>query len=87
MTTVNTIELKTQANRLLNQVSTRHRVVLITRHGRPCAALVPVSNENLADLLWEYSPEVQKRLRIAMDELQDGKTQPLKKLAKRHGLA
>ena len=87
MTTVNTIELKTQANRLLNRVSTRHQVVLITRRGKPCAALVPVTEETLVDLLWEYSPEVQRRLRTAMDELRAGKVEPLKAFAKRHGLA
>lgn len=87
MTTVNTIELKTQANRLLRRVATKHQVVLITRRGRPCAALVPVSGERLADLLWEYSPEVQRRLRVAEEELHAGKTLPLRAFAKQHGLA
>lgn len=86
MNTVNTAELKTHANRLLKQVA-KNQVVLITRHGHPCAALVPVSNETLVDLLWEYSPQVQKRLRIAMDELQAGNVKPLGSFAKRHGLA
>ena len=87
MKTVNTIELKTQANRLLNRVSTRHQVILITRRGKPCAALVPVSEETLVDLLWEYSPEVQRRLRTAMEELRSGKVESLSTFAKRHGLA
>ena len=87
MTTVNTIQLKTHANRLLRRVATTHQVVLITRRGRPCAALVPVSDDRLVDLLWEYSPEVQKRLRVAEAELRSGKTQSLKAFAKRHGLA
>ena len=87
MTTVNTIELKTHANRLLRRVASTHQMVLITRRGRPYAALVPVSDENLADLIWEYSPDVQKRLRTAAEELQSGKTMPLKVFAKRHGLA
>ena len=87
MTTVNTIELKTHANRLLNKVSSRHQVVLITRHGRPCAALVPVTEENLVDLLWEFSPEVRKRLQTSVDELRAGKGESLKAFAKRHGLA
>ena len=86
MNSVNTAELKTHANRLLRQVA-RHQVVLITKRGHPCAALVPVSDDTLVDLLWEYSPEVQKRLHIAMDELQAGKTQTLAAFAKRHGLA
>jgi prevent-host-death family protein len=87
MTTVNTIELKTQANRLLDRVSTKHQVVLITRRGKPCAALVPVSEETLVDLLWEYSPEVQRRLRTAMEELRAGKVESPKAFAARHGLA
>jgi len=86
MKTVNTIELKTQANRLLNRVS-KHQVVLITRRGKPCAALVPVSDDTLLDLLWEYSPEVQRRLRISEEELRAGKTESLTAFAKRHGLA
>ena len=84
MTTVNTAELKTQANRLLRRVA-RHQIVLITRRGKPCAALIPVSSDTLVDLLWEYSPEVQRRLRTAMDELRAGKTESLNAFAKRHG--
>ena len=85
MTTVNTAELKTHANRLLRRVA-KHQVVLITRRGKPCAALIPVSSDTLVDLLWEYSPEVQRRLRTAMDELRAGKTESLHAFAKRHGL-
>ena len=87
MTTVNTIELKTHANRLLDTVSGKHQMVLITRRGRPCAALVPVTEENLADLLWEFSPDVRKRLQTSVDELRAGKGESLKAFAKRHGLA
>ena len=86
MTIVNTAELKTHANRLLRRVS-KHHVVLITRRGKPCAALVPVSSETLVDLLWEYSPDVQRRLRAAMEELRAGKTETLTAFAKRHGLS
>lgn len=86
MTTVNTIELKTQANRLLRRVAAKHQMVLITRRGKPCAAPIPVSSDNLVDLLWEYSPDVQKRLRAAEDELRSGKVESMKHFAKRHGL-
>ncbi len=85
MTTVNTVELKSQANRLLRKVA-RHEVVLVTRRGRPCAALIPVSDDTLVDLLWEYSPETQRRLQIAQEELHAGKTESLKVFARRHGL-
>ena len=87
MTTVNTIELKTQANRLLKRVARTHQMILITRRGRPCAALIPVSDDSLIDLLWEYSPEVQHRLQIAANELHASKAISLKVFAKRHGFA
>lgn len=86
MTTVNTVELKSQANRLLRRVA-RHEVVLVTRRGRPCAALVPVTSDTLVDLLWEYSPETQRRLRVAVQELREGKAESLKSFARRHGVA
>ena len=86
MTTVNIVELKSQANRLLSRVAKRG-IVLITRRGRPCAALIPVSTETLADLLWEYSPQVQRRLRTAMTELETGQGESLNAFTKRHGLA
>ena len=86
MNTVNALELKTQTDRLLRRVSLKHQVVLITRRGRPCAALVPVSDETLVDLLWEYAPGVQRRLRVAAAQLRAGKTESLKSFAKRHGL-
>ena len=85
MMTVNTVELKSQANRLLKRVAKRE-VVLVTWRGHPCAAIIPVSDETLADLLWEYSPETQRRLRVAVEELQKGKTQSLREFTKRHGL-
>ena len=86
MTTVNTAELKTHANRLLRRVA-KHQVVLVTRRGKPCAALIPVSSDTLVDLLWEYSPDVQRRLRVAIEELRAGKTESLTAFAKRHGLS
>ena len=86
MITVNTVELKSQANRLLKRVA-RREVVLVTRRGHPCAAIIPVSDDMLADLLWEYSPETQRRLRVAVEELQKGKGESLKEFSKRHGLA
>lgn len=85
MTTVNTVELKSQANRLLRRVAKRE-IVLVTRRGHPCAAIIPVSDDTLADLLWEFSPETQRRLRVAVEELQKGKTRSLREFAKRHGL-
>lgn len=37
--------------------------------------------------LWEWLPEVQRRFRVAQEELRDGKTESLTVFAKRHHLA
>lgn len=65
---VNTVELKNQANRILKEVRKRE-AVLVTHRGHPCAAIIPVTEENLDDILWEFSPQVQKRLNLARKEM------------------
>ena len=85
MKTVNTAELKNEANSLLNLVD-RHQAIIVTRRGHPCAALIPLNDEGLEDLVWEYSPEVQKRLKKSAKEIRRGKTIHLSAFAKKHGL-
>ena len=85
MKTVNTAELKNEANRLLDLVD-RHQAVIVTRRGHPCAALIPLNDGGLEDLIWEYSPKVQKRLKDSEKEMRQGKTTSLSSFAKKHGL-
>ena len=85
MKTVNTAELKNEANRLLDLVD-RHQTVIVTRRGHPCAALIPLNDKGLEDLIWEYSPEVQRRLKKSEQEMRRGKTTSLPAFAKKHGL-
>ena len=63
MKTVNTVELKNHANQLLRRVR-GGQPVIITHHGKPTAALIPLSEEGVEELAFEYSP----RFRLLMAE-------------------
>lgn len=73
-------ELKSQASKILSEGQRHHRDALITRHGKPLALLVPISEEELE---WSSSPAVRERLRQAVKERKSGKTVTLRKLASR----
>ena len=55
MKMVNTVELKNHANQLLRRVR-RGQPVIVTHHGRPTAALIPLSENGVEELTLEYSP-------------------------------
>ena len=44
MTTVSVRELKAKASKILKDVESSGEEVIITRHGKPCAKLVPVKS-------------------------------------------
>ena len=83
---VNTAELKNHTNEILREVR-KHRPVVVTLHGHPCAALIPIDEEEFEDLLWELSPKVQKRLALAQKEIKTGKTISLKEFARKYGIS
>ena len=65
MKTVNTVELKNHANQLLRRVR-GGQPVIVTHHGKPTAALIPLNEEGVEELAFEYSPRF--RLLIAEAE-------------------
>lgn len=81
---VNTVELKNQTNRILKSVRHKH-AVLVTHRGHPCAAIIPVAEEDIEDLIWEFSPKMQKRLELAEREMKAGKKISFKEFARRYG--
>ena len=85
MKCVNTAELKNQANQILRGVEQRHPVV-ITRNGHPCAALIPLTEVELDDLVWEFSAPVQKAIREGLEDIEKGRIISLKDFARKHGL-
>ena len=72
MKTVNTVELKNHANRLLRHVRTGQPVV-VTHHGKPTAALIPLNSQELDDLIFEYSPTVKRLIAEAEADVRAGR--------------
>jgi prevent-host-death family protein len=72
MKVINTVELKNHTNQILHQVQQGHPVA-ITLRGKPCAALVPLKEDQLGDIAFEYSPQLRKLIREAEEEIKAGR--------------
>ena len=72
MKTVNTVELKNHTNQLLRHVRTGKPVV-VTHHGRPTAALIPLTEDSLEELMMEYSPAFRRMIDEAEADIRAGR--------------
>ncbi len=87
MKVVSTAQLKTQANRLLRQVTAGHQPIIITRHGHPCAVLEPFTEDDIEDLVFEYSQDVVAMAKQSVADMKAGRYTTMQAFAKKHGLA
>lgn len=72
MRIVNTAELKNRTNQILRQVH-RGYPVAVTRRGKPYAAVIPLTEKGLEDLLFEYSPRVRRLIAEAEADVKAGR--------------
>lgn len=72
MKIVNTVELKNHANQLLRQVRNGHPIV-VTHHGKPEAALIPLDEEGLEELTLDYSPAFRRLIAEAEADVRAGR--------------
>lgn len=61
-------ELKQDTSEVVRQAE-RQGSVVVVRHGKPCAAVIRMSAEDLDQLLFEESPEVKRAFSEALDDL------------------
>ena len=87
MKVVSTAQLKTQANRLLRQITAGRQPIIITRHGHPCAVLEPFTEDDIEDLVFEYSRDVMAMAKQSMADMKAGRYTTMQAFAKKHGLA
>lgn len=87
MKVVSTAQLKTQANRLLRQVTAGRQPIIITRHGHPCAVLEPFTEDDIEDLVFEYSQGVVAMAKQSLADMKAGRYTTMQAFAKKHGLA
>ena len=74
MVTVNVRELARNTSKVIDDVSKRGRATLVTRAGRPVAAVVPISSDALEDWILANAPEFVEGMRLADEEMKQGKT-------------
>jgi prevent-host-death family protein len=70
-------EFARNVSRYLERVETTGRPLVLTRHGRPVAAVIAVDAGSLEDLILAHAPDFAASLRDADRELAAGETRPL----------
>jgi prevent-host-death family protein len=84
LTAVSVADARSDLAELLNRVAYGGERLVITRHGRELAAIVPVEDVKLADRLRRFV--ARKDVARALAELDAGKTAPWEQLRKELGL-
>lgn len=72
MRVANTVELKNKTNELLREVM-KGNPLIITYRGKPAAALLPLTEDDLEDFIIETSPAIRKRIARAQEDLKAGR--------------
>ena len=75
---VNTAELKNHLNSVLARVS-HGEAVIVTIHGKPAATLLPTSEDNLDQIVFERSRVVRQAVQEGLSDLESGRHATLKK--------
>ena len=70
-------ELKNETSQIVQGVR-RGQSVVVVRHGKPCAAVIRLSEDNIDQLLFEESPLVKEAVTEALDDLKHKRTVSLK---------
>ena len=83
MTAVNVRELARNTSRVIDAVARRKRPTIITRGGRPVAAVVPIDADALEDWILANAPEFVEGMRKAEEEFRRGETVGMKELITR----
>lgn len=76
MPTVSIRELARNTSGVVSAVARTGRPALVTRHGAPVVALIPLDEEQLEDFVLSTSPEIAEDLAAAERDLAAGNTQP-----------
>jgi prevent-host-death family protein len=69
-------ELANRAGGVVDRVTKTGHPALITKRGRPVAALVPLDEDGLEDWVLGNAPEFTRQLKAADKDLAAGRTRP-----------
>ena len=79
-------ELKNRATEILRGVEVGKAPVVVTRHGRPTALILPIDSPEAEDYVLSHAPEFVASLREAESDLGRGKTIGLRTYKRRRDL-
>ena len=74
--TITIRELSRNVSGVVDEVARTGRPALVTKHGAPVVAVVPVSEAELEDLVLARLPEYLEDLAAADEDLAAGRTRP-----------
>jgi prevent-host-death family protein len=76
MGTIGIRDLSRNASQVIEQVSTTGNPMIVTKHGRPVAAVIAVDPDALEDFVLANAPEYAAAMRDADADLAAGRTRP-----------
>ncbi|MBN2113216.1 MAG: type II toxin-antitoxin system Phd/YefM family antitoxin [Acidimicrobiia bacterium] len=76
MGTIGIRDLSRHASQVIDQVSSTGSPMIVTKHGRPVAAVVAVDPDALEDFILATAPEYVAARRAADADLTAGRTRP-----------
>lgn len=79
-------DLKNRATEILRGVEENRSPVVVTRHGRPSALILPIDSPEAEDYVLSHAPEIVASLREAESDHRKGKTVDLTTYKRRRGL-
>ena len=74
MSTVSIRELSRNASGVVADVAASGRPAVVTRHGVPVAAVVPINDGDIEDLVLARAPQYLEDIAAADEDLREGRT-------------
>ena len=74
---VSVSELKNETSAIMRQVK-EGRSVVVMRHGKPCVAVIRISEDTIDQLLFEESPLVKQAVEEALEDIRHKRSVTLK---------
>ena len=67
-------ELRNRATQVLRSLEERRSGVIVTRHGRPAALILPIDAPEAEDYVLSHAPDIVASFRAADTDLKAGRT-------------
>jgi len=79
-------ELKNRATEILRAIEESGSSVVVTRHGKPRALILPIDSAEAEDYILSHAPAIVASLREAESDLRQGETTTLRSYRRKRGL-